>query len=216
MKKYPLNARFLLPRDKLVVDVYIGTPPKKYVVLLDTGSTNLWIRHLRLSPFGPGNTFTPLQSSTWQQSQSNWGVEYLSDMTAEGVQGIERVILGGVECETRIGVAEKIRGKSGQGTIHPNVGLKGSNVGVDGILGIAPGSSVVSSLRKVGVRGFKIGFEPIGMEFLWDMNLKGVTWYNVDKSSDVPAWDIILSRVLYDNKSLRVPRNQPVISYFPH
>jgi hypothetical protein len=195
------------------VDVYIGTPPQKYTLLLDTGSTDLWIRHHRLSPYAPGNTFHPLQSSTWQQSRSHWGVKYLDATIAEGTEGIERVTLDDVECDARVGVAEKISTTTGKGRVVGVKAGKAGNEGIDGILGIGLGSSIVMGLRKAGVRGFKITFDDKAgdrMELVRDMDLKGTAWYKVITSSDDPAWEIILSRVSYDNSKFPVPRNQRV------
>jgi hypothetical protein len=64
-----------------------------------------------------------------------------------------------LECEVRVGVAETIQRREGEGRVLPPVALKGSKEGLDGILGIGPGSSVALGLRKAGVRGFKTGFE---------------------------------------------------------
>ena len=92
-KQYPINLRFIPPRD-ILLDIYIGTPPQKFSVILDTGSTDLWVRNETLTPWEPGSKFFPLKSSTWNQSRSHWRIKYLDSTIVEGIQGIEKIRLG--------------------------------------------------------------------------------------------------------------------------
>lgn len=212
--KFPINLRFLPPRD-LLVDLHIGTPPQKFSLLLDTGSKHLWIRHTKLLQYARGQTFLPSQSSTWQQSRTHWGVKYLDTTTAEGIEGIDRVRLGDVEVDMRIGVAEKIYGDGGRGTKGRIVGVRAGQPGqegLDGILGIGLGSSFVNGLIDAGMRGIKITFGggkngSDEMRILKDFEEDKVVWYDVRTSEDEPAWEIVLKGVAYKDSPLSVPRN---------
>jgi hypothetical protein len=212
---YPVNLRFLPPRD-LVVDVYIGTPPQKFSLLLDTGSKHLWIRHAKLLQYARGNTFLPSRSTTWQQSKSYWGVKYVDTTIAEGVEGIDRVRFGDVQMDTRIGVAEKISAEGGRGTKGKILGLKAGRpgeAGLDGILGTGPGSSFIEGLLGAGVSGVEIIFQGGKNELrvLKDFEQeRRVVWYNVRTSQDDAAWEINLKKVTYKDSSFRLPRNQTV------
>jgi hypothetical protein len=198
------------------VDLYIGTPPKKFTLLLDTGSKYLWIRHQKLLAFARGNTFLPSKSSTWQQSRLHWGVKYLDETVAEGVEGIEKVRLGDVEADMLIGVADKLYEDKEGGRKGYIVGVKAGHegyVGLDGILGIGMGSSFVEGLLGAGSRGIKLTFKEgkCTMEVLKDLEQeKGAVWYTVRTPVDESSWEITLKTIVYKEKSYSVPRNQRV------
>jgi len=212
---------FLPPRD-LLVQLHIGTPSKPFTLLLDTGSTDLWIRHTSLLAYGRGQTYSPSGSSSFLQTRSHWGVKYLDRTLAEGFEGVEKVRLGDVEVDCRVGVAQKIWTEDGQGPKGVVVGVRAGRDGergIDGILGMGLEGSFVEGLRKAGVRGIRINFKRVKegieegedtLEVLKEVPEEGVVWYNVTKGSGENGWDIGLNNVTYQGLTYPVPRKQRV------
>lgn len=217
-KEYPINLRFIPPRD-ILVDVYIGTPPQKFSVILDSGSTDVWVRSETLTPWEPGPKFLSLESSTWHQSRSHWRIKYLDSTIVEGVEGIEKIRIGDWEFDARIGVAEKItlldQGKRVEkGKI---VGITAGHQGypaVDGIMGMGLASSIIRGLRNAGIRGIKMTFRADGegnnsMDLLTNTDAeKGVVWYNVQTNPSEPVWEIVLNKIRFGNQSVPVFRQK--------
>ena len=218
----PLNLHFIPPRD-ILVNAYIGTPPQKFRLVLDTGSSDLWVRNETLLPWEPGVKFHPLRSSTWQQSRANWAIKYIDKAVIEGVEGIEKVRMGEFEVDARVGVADSITtvDEHGRKTKRGKIeGIKAGTRGlptIDGLLGIGLGSSFIEGLRNAGARGFKINFR-IGNQGKNEMTIlkdtdaeEGVVWYDVETDEREPKWEIVLKKILIGDTFSRVNRGQRVL-----
>ena len=218
---FPVNLHFIPPRD-ILVNAYIGTPPQKFRLLLDTGSSNLWVRSETLVPWEPGTKFHPLRSSTWQQSRAHWAITYVDKAVIEGIEGIEKVRIGEFEVDARVGVAESITTVDEHGRKRKRGKVEGIKAGtrglppIDGLLGVALGSSFVEGLRSAGARGIKIAFR-VGEEGKNDLSIlrdpdaeEGVVWYDVHTDEHEPRWEIVLKKILVGETFSRVNWGQRV------
>jgi len=218
---FPVNLHFIPPRD-ILVNAYIGTPPQKFRLLLDTGSSDLWVRSETLVPWEPGTKFHPLRSSTWQQSRAHWATTYVDKAVIEGIEGVEKVRIGDFEVDARVGVAESITTVDEHGRKKKRGKVEGIKAGtrglppIDGLLGVALGSSFVDGLRGAGARGIKITFR-VGEEGKNDLCIlrdtdgeEGVLWYDVETDEREPSWEIVLKKILVGKTFSRVNWGQRV------
>lgn len=66
-----------------ILDVYLGSQHDKVTVLLDTGSSDLWVYGPGVSS-AEGGTFDPSQSSHDQSTGESFSIQYLDNSGAEG------------------------------------------------------------------------------------------------------------------------------------
>jgi len=73
-------------------DVDIGTPVQKFTVVLDTGSSDLWVPD-KTYPGTNKNKFDSKKSSTYEEDGGTWTIHYGSG-SASGFKGIDTVCFG--------------------------------------------------------------------------------------------------------------------------
>ncbi|KAI7340858.1 acid protease [Hortaea werneckii] len=120
-----------------LAEVSIGTPPQKMDLDFDTGSADLWVWSSKLpertqqatsSDGQKHNIFNPSESSTYQQTNSTWQIQYGDGSTASGTVGTDTLHVGGIDVENQaIELADTLSSQFQQG---PG----------DGLLGLAFGS----------------------------------------------------------------------------
>jgi hypothetical protein len=78
-----------------VAEVSLGTPPQSFVILLDTGSSNLWIpdKTCSASACSNKNQFDSSQSNTYQQNGRSWQIMYGTG-SASGFLGTDKFCFG--------------------------------------------------------------------------------------------------------------------------
>ncbi|XP_070604988.1 gastricsin-like [Erythrolamprus reginae] len=78
-------------------EITIGTPPQKFVVLFDTGSSNLWVSSIycQSQPCKNHPLFNPSQSSTYSSQGQTFGLLYGSG-SLTGVFGYDTVTIQGI------------------------------------------------------------------------------------------------------------------------
>ncbi|XP_072841605.2 pepsin A isoform X2 [Pogona vitticeps] len=84
-------------------NIYIGTPPQEFVVLFDTGSSNLWVPSVYCSSSACSNhnRFNPQSSSTYQGTDQSVSITYgTGSMT--GILGYDTVQVGGITVTNQI------------------------------------------------------------------------------------------------------------------
>ncbi|KAL7869469.1 hypothetical protein AOLI_G00134570 [Acnodon oligacanthus] len=83
--------------------ISIGTPPQSFLVIFDTGSSNLWIPSVYCSSTACNNhhRFNPSQSSTFQNTNQPLSIQYgTGSMT--GFLGYDTVSVGGIQVPHQI------------------------------------------------------------------------------------------------------------------
>ncbi|KAF7722967.1 hypothetical protein EC973_002478 [Apophysomyces ossiformis] len=106
-------------------EVEIGTPPQKFYLDFDTGSSDLWVASTLCQNCGSGQTlFDPSSSSSFQESSQTWQISYGDGSTANGVLGTDTVVLGGLAIQGQtIDVAEQESSQFQSGPISGLLGL---------------------------------------------------------------------------------------------
>ncbi|KAG8589107.1 hypothetical protein GDO81_006261 [Engystomops pustulosus] len=103
--KYHLNQKydFAVAYEPMYMDTYyygqisIGTPPQNFLVLFDTGSSNLWVpsASCQSAACGNHNVFNPSQSSTYTSNGQQFTMSYGSG-SVSGVFGYDTVSVQGL------------------------------------------------------------------------------------------------------------------------
>ncbi|KAH7918206.1 acid protease [Leucogyrophana mollusca] len=131
LQKYTGGKAELLERNNEAIAYFatlsIGTPPVSFDVLLDTGSSNLWVAGTSCgSPCSQITVFDDASSSTFESSHMDFGVSY-GDGAVSGSFGQDVVQMGGFTLPDQMfGVVDQI----------PSASLLGNPPTLSGFLGL--------------------------------------------------------------------------------
>ncbi|KAJ9156376.1 Aspartic protease pep1 [Pleurostoma richardsiae] len=108
-------------------EVEIGTPPQKFMLDFDTGSSDLWVFSTELSSsLQKGhNVFDPSKSSTFKKATGlAWKIQYGDGSSASGDVGTDTVVIGGLSVENQaVELAKQLAAQFSQGTGDGLLGL---------------------------------------------------------------------------------------------
>ncbi|KAG8417685.1 hypothetical protein J3458_005173 [Metarhizium acridum] len=206
----PVTAEPLNNDQAYVTEVEFGTPAQKLKMILDTGSSDVWVQSsdsvYRVNEDGPwAPRYLPNNSSTSSRvDKAVWGVQYLDGTTATGIVYRDTLRLGGFEIK-------HVAIESAQ-IMAPRFERETS---VSGIMGLAkqlpnnitpPTPSFLSVLRsQLKKPVFTVGLRrnaPGRFDFGYineSMAADNITW--LDSNPDSPHWDIELDLTAWRGKN---------------
>ncbi|KAG0166134.1 hypothetical protein DFQ28_009043 [Apophysomyces sp. BC1034] len=116
--------------------IEIGTPPQKFNLDFDTGSSDLWIASTLCQNCGSNqNRYDPNRSSSYQRDGRTWRIGYGDGSQASGILGTDTVNLGGLAIRGQ--TIELAQQESSQFQSGP----------MDGLLGL--GFNTITTVRGV-------------------------------------------------------------------
>uniref|UniRef100_A0A914C7Q9 Peptidase A1 domain-containing protein n=1 Tax=Acrobeloides nanus TaxID=290746 RepID=A0A914C7Q9_9BILA len=77
-----------------VGNITVGTPGQNFSVILDTGSSNLWIPDSTCKQCKGKHKFDASKSSTYQTNGQKWSITYGDGSDAKGILGVDTVGVG--------------------------------------------------------------------------------------------------------------------------
>ncbi|CAO3628892.1 unnamed protein product [Mucor hiemalis] len=87
--------------------VAIGTPPQKFKVNFDTGSSDLWIASTLCSSCKGHKRYDPKKSKTYIKDGRKWSISYGDGSTANGILASDKINIGGIVIKKQtIGLAK--------------------------------------------------------------------------------------------------------------
>jgi hypothetical protein len=123
-----------------VGNITIGTPDQLFVVVLDTGSANLWVPATNCDKSCNGkHKFDTTKSSTWKNNGKAWTIQYGSG-SAKGVLELDTVRFGAAGTPqlavptTTFGVASHISADFKNDAADGILGLAFTSLAVDGVV----------------------------------------------------------------------------------
>ncbi|KOS22250.1 Podosporapepsin [Escovopsis weberi] len=196
--------------DIYIADIFVGTPPQKLRVALDTGSADLWIQssdtEYSVNTKGPhAPQYRPNASETAHLIDgATWSVHYLDGTTAKGIVYRDTVVLGGLKVEKAV-VESAL-------TVAPRFE---EEVALSGLVGLAKtlGSNIepeqpsfLSMLKKrlerpvftVDYRKNATGRFDFGY-INESLATEGLVWLDSDPKS--PHWDVEISLTSWDGRN---------------
>jgi len=195
--------------DQFTASIYIGNPPQNFDIIVDTGSSNLWVTSKKCAqnPNCAGhNYFNPLTSTSYQTDNEILDLEYGSGATVCNL-GQDEVVLGGIEVSNfEFGICS-------------NVQIPGfADSGFDGILGLAfqavsqdnlpPLFQAMIQSGAVEDGSFSIYLSPVqgysGSQLIlggvdYTLNVSGFNYYNLVSES---YWMLRMDQVIVQGQSL--------------
>jgi hypothetical protein len=122
-----------------VGNITIGTPDQTFMVILDTGSANLWVTDKKCSRCTGKHLFDQSKSSTYQANGQSWSIQYGTG-SARGVLGVDTVRFGDVGTKqlvvptTTFGQATSIDSIMEQDVVDGILGLGWQALAVDNVV----------------------------------------------------------------------------------
>ncbi|RUP51907.1 aspartic peptidase domain-containing protein [Jimgerdemannia flammicorona] len=212
-----------------LMDIQLGTPPQKFRVIVDTGSSNLWITGsecINKCGSNPDHFFAK-KSSTFKKSSNNLDIAYGTGY-ARGYIGTDTLSFGG-------GVVKIKNQTIGVGN---DVSTMNTDGGVDGIIGFGPdpltkgtnsqGKELLTPLTMLKQQGlinkrlFSVYFQPVlkGKSQMWNGELTlgdlpeasrykaPITWVPLTKKSYANRyWGIDIDAITLDGKPLATKKS---------
>ncbi|CAI5452489.1 unnamed protein product [Caenorhabditis angaria] len=121
-------------------NITVGTPDQKFVVVLDTGSANLWVPGPSCRTYcSAKNKYQSGQSSTYVKNGQSWSIQYGSG-SAKGILAQDTVRFGDVGQSqlavptTTFGVASQISSDFNNDAADGILGLAFTSLAVDGVV----------------------------------------------------------------------------------
>ncbi|CCD64748.1 Peptidase A1 domain-containing protein [Caenorhabditis elegans] len=120
-------------------NITIGTPPQQFIVVLDTGSANLWVPGSNCDGTCKGKSeFDSSKSTTFKKNGQSWQIQYESG-SAKGIMGVDTVAFGGASEQqllvpsTTFGIASHISSNFKNDAAEGILGLAFTSLAVDGV-----------------------------------------------------------------------------------
>jgi len=159
LKHYKLRAtgsqHFIDYYDNFYLgNITIGTPPQPFTIVLDTGSSNLWVINSQCQDQAckgypgapPKKTFDESKSSSWKNDGTPFSIQYGSG-SCDGKLGIDTLSFGGLTYATqKFGVSDEIADVFGYQPVDGILGLGWPALAVDNV--VPPMQNVLNQLDQ--------------------------------------------------------------------
>lgn len=130
------SALGMSSNTEYTIEVYLGSPPQKMILELDTGSNLLWFHSTSMPKAQSGNhkLFDPAKSTSYRATGGDYSILYDDNSSSKGSVGQDHLQLGGVQISTaNIGLA-----KAASGSFPKEA--------ADGLIGLSPDSTILQDM----------------------------------------------------------------------
>ncbi|KAK2598101.1 hypothetical protein QQS21_005732 [Conoideocrella luteorostrata] len=204
-----VGAKPMINDQAYITEIEFGTPPQKVKMILDTGSSDVWVQSTdsvyRVNEQGPwAPRYKPETSRTANRiDKAVWSVEYLDGTTATGIVYRDTLRLGGFEVQNATIESAQVMAPRFE-----------TEVGVSGIMGLAkhlpnnimpPTPSFLSILRpQLKTPVFAVDFRRNATSRFDFGYINGsiasdnITW--LASRPDSPHWDIELDLTSWNDE----------------